>query len=892
MSGRSAGSGAGESGAAPAGRVRSPVPVRRPESTSGMLVEAGPILRWLGRTFFGAVKFEERDVTAIRTAARDGIPVYVTNVRSLLDYLYFNYAFVRHALPLAAFANGIDLTMFRPMRQTLRHWWRGLFGRRPPARPDRETLAEGLSEGRPCFLSLKRRRSLIQFGDDQHLAWLADLVAIQRDLARPLTLLPLLVVWDQKPESYRRTFLDVVFGDPQAPGRLRKLMSFAFNFRRARAQVGRPLDLREFITANPDTADPEVLAARLKFAMMNEFLLESKAIRGPVLKGGRRVVDELVRTPPFVEEVKALAVADGASPESYLAKARVALTRMAADFRFSWLEGFAVVCGLVFARLFQGIRVDTAGLARIREAARNGPIVLVPAHRSHIDYLVYSVVLYTHGLIVPHIAAGDNLSFWPMGPIFRHCGAFFIRRSGRGNPLYLAVLRHYVRKLLKEGYWIEFFIEGTRSRSGKAISPKYGMLSMIVDAVASGAAPDALLVPAAITYERVIEEKAYASETAGGEKRKESFAGLARSAKVLGSRYGQVYVEFDEPVSLLEFLRAQGVALPVESGEGVSKEVVRRLAHVLMHQINDCLVVTPAHLVSFALLTHPKRGIERERLLERVGFILSYIAARGGVLSDRITDPLRNLGMLPAAGPVRGLVPQRDGEGAEQFGWALQREIDDVLRIFRKEKLVRLRAAGDDWIVSVDENARAALDYYKNGIIHFFVGEAIVAHALLRAEAAGPVPIEALHASANAVSRVMKLEFIFGRPDEPGSFERAVEDFQAERLVRREGDALVVPPDARESIAFFAGVLDPFVEAYRVMARVAAAPDAPDADKELVRQALKVARRMYLVGDVAHSESVSLVCLQTAVAYLRAEVEAGRAASLREAADQMGRALG
>ena len=855
------------------------------ESPSAMIVEAGPILRWLGRAFFGAVSFDQRHIEAIRLAARSGVPVYVAPVRSLLDYLYFNYAFVRFALPLAMFAEGMNLTWFRPFWQAFRRWWGLLFGR--AARPLQEMVADGLRNGQPCFIFLKRQRPLFQFGDDTASGWLPMLIEVQRAMASPLVLLPLLVVWDQKPESYRRTFVDVVFGDPQAPGRLRKLLSFFFNFRRARVQLGRPIDLLQFLSANPDSADPEVLAARLRFSLSNEFLLESKAIRGPVVKPGTQVIEELARTPPFQEDVRRLALDEGASFEAYMNRAKAILKRMAADFRFKWIEGFATVLGIVFARLFTGIRVNTEGLADIREAARSGPIVLVPAHRSHMDYLMYSVIFYTHGLIAPHIASGDNLTFWPMGPIFRHCGAFFIPRAGKGTPLHFLVLRHYVRKLLKEGYWLEFYIEGGRSRSGKSLSPKYGMLSMVVDAVASGAAPDAMLVPAAITYERVIEEKSYVSESSGAEKKKESLGGLARSAKVLGTRYGQVYVEFNRPISLQAFLRDQGVQLPIETA--VRKEVVRRLAHMLMHQINECLVVTPQHLVAFALLTHPKRGIEREKLLQRVGFILNYVAARGAILSDRLAEPLAAVGLLPARSDRPGLVSET--EGAEQIAFVLEREIDDVLRIFHKEKLVRLSSIGDDIVVAPEEERRGGLAYYKNGIIHHFVGEAIVAYAVLRAEAGGAVTIEGLRGLTSALSRVFKFEFIYGRPDEPGSFDHVVEAFVAERLLTRQGNTLLLPADSRETLAFFAGILTPFVEAYRVVAKVVSAPDAPHSEKELVRHALKVARRMYLVGDVVHSESVSTILFQTAIAFLASEVEAGRAKDLREAALIMGGVL-
>ncbi len=871
-----------------------------PGHSSGMMVEAGPALRWLARWFFGAVRFDEQQVQTLRDASDAGTPVYVCNSHSLLDYLYFNFAFTRHALPLAAFANGINLTLFRPARQVFARAWiavtrlRCLFPRRR-GNPH-EAFRRTLREGRPSLIFLKRSRSLIQWGEDFRLSYLRDLVEVQRENQRPLLLVPVVVDWDKKPETYRPTFMDLLLGDPQAPGRLRKLWSFAWNFRRARARAGRPVDLRRFLAANPDTTDPDVLAARLRFALSSEFLLESKAIRGPVLKGARRVVDEITRTPPFVEEVRAIAEHERLPPPVAMSRARGMLMKMAADFRFGSLERFTFVLGVLFHRLFTGVVVDEEGLNEIREAARAAPIVLIPAHRSHMDYLLYSLVLYWNGLIPPHITAGDNLSFWPMGPIFRRSGAFFIRRSGRGLPLYQAVLRHYVRKLLKEGYWVEFFIEGTRSRSGKTGSPKYGMLSMIVDAVASGAAPNAQLLPCAVTYEKVIEQKSYHSEALGREKSRESLSSLAASAKVLGSRYGKVYVEFDHPLNLRDYLAHEGVPVPLPVGESVPREVIHRLAHALVNRINYCLKVTTHHLVAFALLSHGKRGIEREALLERVGFLVTFIASRGGALADQVTDPLRGYDLALPAGTFQGIVPGAGGDpsAGEAIGWALQREVDDVLRILRKEKVVSLREFGGDWVVSVDDERRGALDYYKNGIVHFFVPEALVAAAVLRLEAAGRLDHATLGAHTRALSRVFKLEFIYGPGDEyEERFDRVVERYVAERLLVRDGESLAIAGDAREPMAFFAGVVAPFVEGYRFVGRFVAGADAlPASDREIVRAALRAGRKAFSVGDIPHAESMSTVNFRNAIEWLRSEVEAGRAGDLQAAAKAMLEILG
>lgn len=870
------------------------VPAEVPVHPSRMVARVAGILAWLGRKFFQGVRFDEDQVGAVRAAADAGTPVYVMDTHSQLDYLYFNYAFLRFALPLAVFANGINLLLVRPLH-LLGYLWKRAFGGLPKPPDEPSMIARALQAGRSCLLFLRRGKSLIQWGAEVRIQYLRQLVELQRGQDRPLVVVPLQILWEIQPESYRRTAFQVLIGDPSAPGRLRKIASFLHNRKRARVQVGRTIDLQVFLRENGDAADDAVLAARLKFLIANEFVVGSKAIRGPVVKPGRQIVEEVMRTPPLLQDVARIAEAENLPIPVAVQRAQQILKKMAADFRFNWLEGFALTLGLLFQRVFTGIAVDTRGMSWIREAAREAPIVLVPAHRSHFDYLMYSFVFYTHGLIAPHITAGENLSFWPMGPIFRHSGAFFIRRSAKGSELYGAVLRHYVRKLLKEGHWMEFYIEGTRSRSGKSLPPKFGILTMIVDAVASGSASNAFLVPASVTYEKVIEEGSYRKEALGKEKQKESMGALARSAKVLGSRYGKVYVEFDRPVNLVQFLRDQGVFVPTPPGREVPRDVIRRLAHVLMHRIDDTVVATPHHLVAFALLTHGKRGMEREALLERVGFLVAYLSGRGARMSDLVTEPLRGYALLPAAPGTEGMVPSGDDEPrtrTEAIGWALQEPVDDVLRIFRKEEWIQVGTFGSDWVITMTEEGRRALDYYKNGLLHWFVPEAMVAHGVLDLAAEGPVELPALSTRVQELSRVFRFEFMYGAEDAyPARFEATVRRFLKERLVVLDEGRLRVPPDAQETLRFFAGMIEPFVEGYRVLARAARDPSFPAAEKDRVKTALREARKLYQLGDVSRPEAVSSVVLGNALAYLAGEVAAGRASDLGAAAEALAAAL-
>ena len=222
----------------------------------------------------------------------------------------------------------------------------------------------------------------------------------------------------------------------------------------------------------------------------------------------------------------------------------------------------------ICTRLYQGIHLDEEGIAEVRQAANRGGLILCPSHKSHMDYVILTLLFYEKGLLPPHVAAGINLAFWPFGAIARWCGGFFIRRSFKGDHLYSAVVRAYVKRLMRDGFPQEFFIEGGRSRTGKLAFPKTGLLAMEVDAWREGAGEDLFFVPVAIDYEKLPEGGSYARELGGGEKKKENVWSLLEARKILRTRHGRIYVQFDRPISLAELTGGRDQPLVVGDRQG------------------------------------------------------------------------------------------------------------------------------------------------------------------------------------------------------------------------------------------------------------------------------------------------------------------------------------
>jgi glycerol-3-phosphate O-acyltransferase len=497
----------------------------------------------------------------------------------------------------------------------------------------------------------------------------------------------------------------------------------------------------------------------------------------------------------------------------------------------------------IWRRIYDAIVVDEADLERVRQGARRGPLVLVPSHRSHVDYLVMSQVMLNNGMLPPHIAAGENLSFFPLGAVLRRGGAFFLRRSFKGDALYGAVFRAYVRRLFKEGLTTEFFIEGGRSRTGKTLPPKLGLLSMLVDAWLESREDDAVFVPAHIAYEKIVEAQSYTKELGGAAKEKESAAGLMKATGVLAGRYGKVFVTFDEPLSLREHMAARGISRDIPVDDPRVRAAVAALGHRIVWGINQAGVVTAMSLVCAALFGFRRKGLDEERLL---------------LGAQRLRDHIRR---QPRARLERGL------EGPELdvlLRGALAKLVDDGL--------IKRTVADQRTLYAVVDHAWLILDVHKNHLLHHAVPEAILACALSSAGARPGLAVarDVVAEKARALSRALKLEFIFepGQPFE-ALFDAAVRDaVVAGFLVTGEG-ALTVPDEAlpQSSWGFAASLVQGFVESYAHVVEHVSRVDGLD-EKTAIGRLLESSKAAVLAGDISAVEAASKALVENAVALL------------------------
>ncbi|MGZ3439481.1 MAG: 1-acyl-sn-glycerol-3-phosphate acyltransferase, partial [Polyangia bacterium] len=493
--------------------------------------------------------------------------------------------------------------------------------------------------------------------------------------------------------------------------------------------------------------------------------------------------------------------------------------------------------------------------------------VIIPSHKSHIDYLVLSYVFLDNDLVPPLVAAGANLSFWPLGFFFRRGGAFFLRRTFKGDKLYGAVFRAYVRKMLRESFNIEFFIEGGRSRTGKMLAPKLGLLGMVVEAALDddGAhARKAQLVPISIGYEKVIEEKSYAKEAAGGEKKKEDVKGLLKATRVLGAQYGRLNIQFDDPMPLGETLREYGALaawdeeanVVVAAAEAQWKQATQRLAHRIVYGIDRVTAVTPTELTACALLATGKRGIARRELLSQARFLMERVRVTGGRLSAALVDDRGELDLEALDRAIELLA--RDGDLEVRAGGTASGTFD----IKSGRPL--------DEIYTVPEERRPRLAYYRNNAIHLFVADGLVALALIGAAKRGLVGVEELRQRTLTLSRLLKLEFSYrvGETFE-AIFDQTLAGLKTAGLIGAATHGVHPAPGAAPKLALLAGQMTDFVESYLVAARGLEMLTTPMSDKDLVKRIHDLGEKMFFTGEVRRREACVRANYTNALAYFK-----------------------
>ncbi len=611
-------------------------------------------------------------------------------------------------------------------------------------------------------------------------------VAARGDPALDVQLVPVTILWGRAPDKEDSVW-QLIFADGWAKrGTLKQIFTVLLHGRQTLVRFNEPLSLRELVDQGQDE---ELTLRKIARVLRVHFRRQREMAIGPDLSHRRTQLNALLAAPAVQAAIEGEAQANGATPKALRraqAGARAYAMEIAADYSFPIVRIMARFLAWLWTRLYDGVEV--ANFDTVSAVASDHEIVYLPCHRSHIDYLLLSYLVFNHGLMVPHIAAGANLNLPVVGGILRRGGAFFLRRSFKGNKVYAAVFNEYLHMMITKGYSIEYFVEGGRSRTGRLLAPMAGMLAMTVQSYLRDATRPIVFVPVYIGYEKLFEGRTYVGELMGRPKKKESLLDLVLTVRELKKNFGKVHVNFGEPIKLADILGAHNpdwrtTAVAPETKPSWLTAGIEQLMRKIAVGMNAAAVIHPVNLVSLALLATPRHAMDARQLVRQL-------------------DAYRRLAALVPYGPRTQLSAL---DGAAMVAYCeklhlLQRQahpLGDVLYFYP-----------DDAVLST---------YARNNILHLFALPALIAFLVSHNATMGRAQLLRL---AHTVYPFLRAELFLRWPERELD---AVIDAQLAALVamgwikQGEGDLLAAPElnsDAYAQLALLGQALRPTLMRY------------------------------------------------------------------------------
>ncbi|MBN1662170.1 MAG: 1-acyl-sn-glycerol-3-phosphate acyltransferase [Deltaproteobacteria bacterium] len=800
---------------------------------------------------FSRVQLADEDVACIRSLAEQGVVVYALKYRSRLDSLIVWETASQKGIPRPVYSHGVNLMFWQPFTKALCVVFFTLF-----YLIFKQTILSPYKSKYLKRMTQDRQSAIIHLGGSEYFEdpkvpdALAQLIEAQKILAAPIYLVPVFVAYSRRREKERENLIDILFSQTEDVGPLRRLVTYLRYSLAGKTNliIAEPINLSGFMQANIHLSDDQ-LVQDIRRDLLDRIDEEKTAIVGPYLKSRDEMISMVLNDKDLVEFMEELEVQGKRDYDALAKEAKKYLKEIASDYKEMLINIWYIVLTWLWNNIYDGVILDREGMANIRNISKRMPFIIIPCHRSHIDYLLLSYVFYKNNIQLPFIWAGDNLSHFLIGYIFRKSGAFFVRRSFKGNVLYSKVLAKYVKMLLQEGLPLEFFIEGGRSRTGKMVMPKYGVLSMIIQAYQDKACDNLAAIPVFIGYDKVIEEKSYLRELGGEQKVTESASDVIKSRKLLRRRYGHVYVNVGRPIFLKEYLEAQENPLESMSVEE-RQSLYRKMGYEIVHEISKASVVTPYALISAGLLSHDRRGIAHNDLMEILSQFHDYLTLRKAKIAETLSDNR-------------------------------EKAVKDALALLDQDKLIsRMGSEEEDedddveqTVYSLEYDKRLNLEYYKNGILHFFLPICFVAQSIL-AFREDMIPYARIAEDYRFFKKMFWNEFIFDidRSDDDDIDDVLLYLGGRDMIYGYEGntEALIeVRGKGRTNLMPFAGLISNYIESYWVVMRGCNyLRKSPLPQKDLLKKLNNLGARMFKKGEIRRAEAMSQANYQNALLFL------------------------
>jgi glycerol-3-phosphate O-acyltransferase len=802
--------------------------------------DLNPLIEKIIGFLFRKLEIDRESIQTLKEYSEKGNIIYASFNSSNISLLILYILLKKNQFTPPAFAleyNPFLLQTFRDLlKRGLRFFNRIFLRKKYQDILDTDYIENLIREKRVILLSLLSRKFFLRrYMEIKHDS-IIHLIEIQKKIDTPIYLMPEMIFWNMNPERTKSFMASRAVGDRGfISAWLTNLKCVTPSF----VRILEPINLKQEIE-DSRVEESHQIAIKVRNRLLEIYHYEKRTVLGPVLKSQQEMMERVLYHRNVLDKIKEVSTEDNIPEKKLRKQAYKYYKEIAADFSIVTIRFFKALVEYMFKKIFDGFSYDPESLKLIKETAQKGPIVLAPSHKSHMDYLIVSYLFYANKMAPPHIAAGVNLSFFPLGTLFRRSGAFFIRRTFRGLKLYPVVFKQYVKTLISEGYAIEFFIEGGRTRTGKLVIPKLGFLNYLIEAIEEGYNKDLYFIPISVNYDRILEEASFQEELRGREKTTESTSALVESRKLLRRKYGKVYITFNKPFSLKEIREEYG---------DVSK-LPPIVANKIINKIYDVTVVTPFAITTTTILLLSVKGFSKRMLEDKIINLYDYLVFSHVMLSDSLLRK-KNIETI--------------------VDYVIESYLDDHII-----EEISLEEAGteeklEDFYTLKEEN-RTRIGFYKNSIIHYFMPLAYYSLVLLDMSRAGShIDKDTLETGYRYIKDLFLREFMLSDDGEAEmrTSDRIYEFMVYEKLLIVEGDRILINADRREVLQFYGKIVREYLESYLIVLKALLPVKRESINRrDFIKDVRKRGIRMFHLGEVQLAESLSLSNYNNAVSKL------------------------
>jgi len=640
-------------------------------------------------------------------------------------------------------------------------------------------------------------------------------ISVDQDL--DVQIVPVSLFWGRSPEK-EKSWLKLLLSEGwSVSGSLKQLFIILAHGRRTLIQFNQAMSLQQIY--NETNQDPELSARKAARILRVHFRRVRQTVLGPNLSHRQNLVQGIINSATVKASIELHSTEENVNIDKSQQLALKYADEIASNLQIPMIHFLERMLKKLWNKIYNGVKHNRLDV--VREVTKDHAVIYAPCHRSHIDYLLLSSMLFGEGIMVPHIAAGINLNFPVVGPILRRGGAFFMRRSFKGNQLYSSVFSEYIHSIFKKGYSVEYFVEGGRSRTGRTLSPRAGMVAMTVSSYLRDQQKPIAFIPVYFGYEKVLEGGSFQGELRGNKKQKESIFGLFKSLKNLRRSFGKVSVNFGEPIYLEQYLNQHQPNWKNDASNDNQKPewlptLVDKLSIEIVSGINAAAAINPINITALVLLATERYAMDAEVLAKVLTFLSN----------------------LQKAYPYSDTMTFAEGDGHDWIKYA------ESMHLIHRQK----QALGD--IISLDDRNAISLTYNRNNILHFFAIPSLIA-CLLQNNSS--LEKQRLHSVFRAIYPYIKSElFLQWESDEIDAvFEQWLTVLIENKLLTQKGD-IIYRPEAGSTQFVYLSILSKFIiqtlERYYISVAVLIQNGSGNIDAtELEKQSTLMAERMSII---------------------------------------------